>query len=325
ATTSVHVSQPGVEKMAMASDYFYAPPKTLTSDIFSRTNRAVYNESNPIPVDMEMPSGIYYKVQVGAFRNDIPQNLYDEFAPITGERLSNGITRYTAGFFMNFENADAAKREIRAIGYSDAFVVAYKDGKRIPLYEAMAKTEGENMMAAVEKEYIYGDKGEAPKSTVKAAPKPAAPATTKAPAKPSNKTTGANNNGSIIYTASLSNNAGDYYAGYPDAAKATKVEATQGLFFTVQVGVYSRPVPAKSLHYINPLNSELTETKKIRYTSGMYTSLQEAVDKRTEARAIGITDAFVTAYYNGQRISLSEADRLLKEKGNGILIAKGIN
>jgi hypothetical protein len=79
------------------------------------------------------------------------------------------------------------------------------------------------------------------------------------------------------------------------------------------------------MHYINPLNSELTDTKKIRYTSGMYTSLQDAVDKRTEARTLGITDAFVTAYYNGQRITLSEADRLLKEKGNGILIAKGIN
>jgi len=317
----------------MASDYFFSAPKSLTADIFSRTNRAVYSNTQPIPIDMEMPSGVYYKVQVGAFRNDIPQNLYDEFAPVSGERLSNGITRYTAGFFMNFENADAVKRDIRAIGYGDAFVVAFRDGKRIPLYEAMGKTEGESMMAAVEKEYIHGDKGEAPKSTVKvSAPKPTANSSaakdSKSKGSKGGNTSNPKNNGSIIYTTSHTSggaDVSDYYTGFPEAAKATKVEVIQGLFFTVQVGVYSRPVAAKSLHYINPLNSELTDSKKIRYTSGMYTNMQEAVDKRTEARAIGIADAFVTAYYNGQRITLSEADKLLKEKGNAILITKGIN
>jgi len=312
-----------------ASAYYFSAPKSLTSDIFSRTNKAIYTNGQPIPIDMEMPSGIYYKVQVGAFRNDIPQNLYDEFAPICGERLDNGITRYTAGFFMNFENADNVKREIRSIGYGDAFVVAFRDGKRIPLYEAMGKTEGESMMAAVEKEYIHGDKGEAPKASIKVTPKPAATSTSNKSSKPkSSKGGNANNNGSIIYTASHTSGGGDvsdYYAGFPEAAKATKVESTKGLFFTVQVGVYSRPVAAKSLHYINPVNSELTESRKIRYTSGIYTSMQDAVDKRAEARALGIADAFVTAYYNGQRISLSEADKLLKEKGNSVLITKGIN
>lgn len=317
----------------VASNYYFNAPKELTTDIFSRTNRAVYSNSQPIPIDMEMPKGVYYKVQIGAFRNDIPQNLYDEFAPVSGEKLDNGITRYTAGYFQTFENADNIKREIRGIGYSDAFVVAFRDGKRIPLYEAMGKTEGESVMASIEKEYVYGDKGEAPKANIKVTPK-AAPSAVQANGKTNSgkpKTTkGADNknNGSIIYTANYTSGGApvsDYYAGFPEAAKATKVEVTQGLFFTVQVGVYSRPVAAKSLHYINPVNSELTESKKIRYTSGMYTSMQEAVDKRSEARALGIADAFVTAYYNGQRISLSEADKLLKEKGNGILIQKGIN
>jgi hypothetical protein len=73
------------------------------------------------------------------------------------------------------------------------------------------------------------------------------------------------------------------------------------------------------LQNVNPLNSELTETNKIRYTSGQFNNMNEAVAKRDEVRKAGIADAFVTAYYNGKRITLSEADLLLKEKGTGIL------
>ena len=296
-----------------AADYYYAMPEVVTSDLFARTPRAVYSESKPIPVDAAMPKGVYYKVQVGAFRNDIPQNLYDEFAPVCGEKLNNGITRYTAGFFTKFESADGVKKEIRSIGYSDAFVVAFRDGKRIPLYEAMGKTDGEDFAAAVEKEYIYGDKGEAPAS--------ASNVSISATSNASN----ASNNAAVSGSGSNSNaSAGgvntSYYKAYPNAAPATQVETITGLFFTVQVGVYSKPVPAKSLNNVYPLNSELTDSKKIRYTTGRYNSMKNAVDKRSEAKSMGIKDAFITAYYNGKRITLSEADRLLKEKGNEILI-----
>ncbi len=279
---------------ANAEDFYYSMPDILVADLFKRTTRAVYSENKPIPVDAEMPKGVYYKVQVGAFRNDIPQNLYDEFAPVCGEKLSNGITRYTAGFFMKYENADEIKKEIRAIGYSDAFVVAFRDGKRIPLYEAMSKTDGTNFTAAIEKEYVYGDKGEAPKVATTSATTNAV-TSTELPVVP------------------------DYYKGTPNAVSAAQVETVKGLFYTVQVGVYSKPVPAKSIKNISGLNSELTQTKKIRYTAGKYTSMMAAVEKRSEAKGLGISDAFITAYYNGRRISLSEADQLLRDQGPSVL------
>lgn len=296
---------------ANAEDYYYSMPEVLVADLFKRTTRAVYSEAKPIPVDMTMPKGVYYKVQIGAFRNDIPQNLYDEFAPVSGESVGNGITRYTAGFFMTYASADQIKKEIRSIGYSDAFVVAYRDGKRIPLYEAMGKTDGADFVAAVEKEYVYGDKGE----------DPAASRNSNSNATKSNSggnTTSTSNNNGVALNQPLPT-VPDYYKGTPNAVAATQVETIKGLFFTVQVGVYSKPVASKNMYNISNLNSELTESKKIRYTAGRFNSMMAAVEKRSEAKNLGIKDAFITAYYNGRRITLSEADRLLKENGASIL------
>jgi hypothetical protein len=379
---------------ANAADYYYSMPSEVVADLFAKTARGVYSDARPIPIDMEMPKGVYYKVQIGAFRNDIPQNLYDQFAPISGERLNTGITRYTAGFFVQFEGAKEVKQQIRAMGYNDAFIVAYRDGKRIPLYEAAAITDGPELAASIKEAFDKAAVGSVAQNTgksentgvtnglsnsaanatavktsaqnnsVTASPSQTASANNTNASQNSNlattanaasQATTANGNGSATNASALQNadakainldaevaaelarkpatrsveeieaaaanpkNTGYYKANEPQVAPADQVEKIQGLFFTVQVGVYSKPVAAALLQNVDPLNSELTETNKIRYTSGQFNNLADAVIKRDAIRAQGIVDAFVTAYYNGKRITLSEADLLLKEKGTGIL------
>ncbi|MBL7941411.1 MAG: hypothetical protein JNM00_01510, partial [Flavobacteriales bacterium] len=71
---------------------------------------------------------------------------------------------------------------------------------------------------------------------------------------------------------------------------------------------------------ISPLNSEFNERKQLRYSSGIYMNMEDALGKRDVARQMGIKDAFVTAYYNGRRISLTEADKLLSQYGPSILV-----
>jgi hypothetical protein len=279
ANTATVPAQPSTE--VNAEEFIYTFPTVVISDYFTLTKNAAYSTAKPIPVDAPMPEGIYYKIQVGAFRTSIPQNLYDEFAPVSGESVGNGLVRYSAGFFKTYDRADQVKMDIRRMGYSDAFVVAYKDGKRIPIYEAIRTTE-KNPEAELSKE------------------------TTNAPA-PTSVSTPA------------TKDVASYYKGVPNAAPAVQVETTKGLFYTVQVGVYSKPTPASKLYNIAPLNSELTANQKIRYTAGRFTSLQDAVNKRAEARRLGLQDAFITVYYNGKRITMSEADALLKEQGNSIL------
>ena len=384
ATTPAQPTAPAEAKAkasANAADYYYSMPSEVVADLFAVTARGVYSDARPIPIDMEMPKGVYYKVQIGAFRNDIPQNLYDQFAPISGERLNTGITRYTAGFFVQFDNAKQVKQQIRALGYNDAFIVAYRDGKRIPLYEAAAITDGPELAASIKAAFDKAAVGSMAQNTpVIAAANSNAPANntannavnsaaenqnagiTPATAAATNAnaaSTNANATGSV--NVPTNNNAAEpttnaanlnidaevaaelarkpvtrtveeieaaaaqpknteyYKAEQTTAAQAQQVETVKGLFYTIQVGVYSKPVAAALLQNVNPLNSELTETNKIRYTSGQFNNMADAVAKRDEVRKMGIADAFITAYYNGKRITLSEADLLLKEKGAGIL------
>ncbi len=71
--------------------------------------------------------GIVYKVQVGAFT----KNTYSE--KIDGafwEEDADGTKKYTIGYFRDYQDATRFKNYMRAIGVSDAWIVAYEDNQR---------------------------------------------------------------------------------------------------------------------------------------------------------------------------------------------------
>jgi len=96
-----------------------------------------YNENRPIPFDAKIEDGLIFRVQIGAFRNKLPNNTFKGLSPLNAETTTNGYYRYTAGNFNKFELANAVKNDLRSLGYSDAFVVGFYNGKRIPLSEAL--------------------------------------------------------------------------------------------------------------------------------------------------------------------------------------------
>jgi hypothetical protein len=238
--------------------------------------------TEPIPVNPALPEGLVYKVQVGAFRNPIPTNTFAGIQPLTSETTASGLTRYTAGLFTNFDNADAAKREIRAMGYSDAFVVAFYNGKRISIDEARRIANG----------------GTAPVAggTQQGGSEPVAGGTQQGGSEPV-----AGGTQPAVTTV---------------VAPAADVKTVEGLFYTVQVGVYSRPVTARQLKNLNGLFVERTANGNYRYAAGKYNSKDAAIASKNNIVQLGITDAFVTAYFNGQRITLEKAAEL--EAGGNI-------
>ena len=88
---------------------------------------------------------------------------------------------------------------------------------------------------------------------------------------------------------------------------STDVKNIDGVFYSIQVGVYSKQVSARQLNNVTPLNSEIISGGLIRYTSGVYKTLSEANAAKDRIRGLGISDAFVVAYNGGTKITVAEA------------------
>ena len=88
----------------------------------------------------------------------------------------------------------------------------------------------------------------------------------------------------------------------------------QGLYYTVQVGVYNRPLTSEAQISLSELIEAKTAKGQYRYASGKFGNLKDAKARQQLAVAKGITDAFIVAYYQGKRIDLAQA-RLLAQSG----------
>ncbi|MFW6019987.1 MAG: SPOR domain-containing protein, partial [Bacteroidales bacterium] len=97
-----------------------------------------YNKENPIPsVSAKDHSGLVYKVQIAAFRNRVDAEVFKGIDPLSTERSENNRwIRYMAGNFTEYQSALEARNRLRNLKYSDAFVVAYLNGKRISVSRA---------------------------------------------------------------------------------------------------------------------------------------------------------------------------------------------
>jgi hypothetical protein len=278
-----------INKVAVAAALVAMPSNGL--DI-KEVGAGIYTAANPIPVDVKVPTGLVYRVQVGAFAKPIPQDLFKEFNPVSGEKLTNGITRYLAGYFNNSAKVVDVRDQIKALGYKDAFAVAYCDGVRITIAEARILEANGQCKAKGENELIM-------EIAANTAIKMGLEDTTKVRKVPE-----------ITYNQA------------PGAVKAEPIETRKGLFFTVQIGVYNKPANATALHNLDPYMTLRLPNGQIRYSTGIFHSVEEARARKLEAINKGVTDAFITAYFNGERIGVNDAIKMLEEQGTAILEPK---
>ncbi|HMQ77001.1 MAG TPA: hypothetical protein PKE21_07770 [Flavobacteriales bacterium] len=305
----------------------------LRRDVFDMA-AAPLPRATPIPMEQPLPAGLVFSVQIGAFRDPVPQQVFSDLAPVTGERTTSGLVRYTAGLFTRFASADEAKASVRGRGYRDAFVVAFYNGERISLAEARRLAQGEGDLAATTqapRSIAEAPTPEATRPVPAPSPAPAPEVTVQRPSdlQPAPTAAGqelANYPATAAEVMAQFSPPADVTAYYndPTAAPARQVETVKGLFFTVQVGVYSKPVALDKLFNITPLNSEAIPGGRIRYTTGIFRDMDVVRTRREEAVTKGVKDAFITAYLNGKRIPVAEARALLQRFGTEVLVDPGL-
>lgn len=80
--------------------------------------------------------GVAFKVQIGAFKQKDLKKFAKENPSFEVDE-ANGTLQYTLGVFTDYWEADTFKKYLREMGVKDAWIVAYKDGKRVPIKEVL--------------------------------------------------------------------------------------------------------------------------------------------------------------------------------------------
>jgi|GEM_PF-6425593 len=246
---------------------------------FSLAKGDAYSSSNPIPMDPVLPEGLVFKVQIGAFRKPLPDNAFKNLQPLSGETTRPGWIRYCLGLFRTFEPANLLKKEVRGMGYPDAFVVAYYNGKRIPLYDAYTMiskadaTSKQTYSSVSEKEFSHLAKFEIKKSSFDSKPDE----DTKA------------------------------FYGTVEKVSADLVE------YAVQVGVYKSSKSPSALNALLPLNAEQMTSGLFRFTTGRFDNRASADSMKRIAVGSGVKDAFVVIYRGGKKAGQAEAQKIIRE------------
>ena len=221
--------------------------------------------------------GVEYKVQIGAFRKALPAALFASFDPMWAQTLPNGITRYMAGSFDAYDPAVVARDAIRALGYSDAFVVRFMDGERV----RAARPPAEELAA-------------------ERAARPVEVADSGQGASDEEVATGA---GRVNADVEIET------SGMPSRAEEIPTwNDVQGRVYSVQVGAFRGVPDGASLSKLGTLTREDAGTDGwLRLFSGRFATEGEAARHRDGLRSDGRKDAFVVVYINGRRIPLLEA------------------
>ena len=242
-----------------------------------------YSDNNPIPLDEKIPDGLVFKVQIGAFKNALPNNTFRGLSPVIAQSTPNGYIRYMAGNFEKYESANAVKNDLRNLGYGDAFVVAYYNGKRINLNEGMdkARESGQKVEMATNTSAGITAGTNVPRNAAPPAASTAAPGTDNQPPEITNE-----------------------------------LEKMNGLLYTVQIGVYSKQVTKAQLSNLRPIYTEKLPNGLYRYTAGIYNQSSRLLEDKRKVVDLGVKDAFVSAYYNAKRIPFAEGQKIQAENNN---------
>ena len=81
--------------------------------------------------------GVIFKVQIGAFKNKDLTKYFENNKNFSGDVDPDGTKKYTLGYFNEYWEADTFKKYLREMGVKDAWIVPYKEGKRLNIKDVL--------------------------------------------------------------------------------------------------------------------------------------------------------------------------------------------
>ncbi len=254
---------------------------SIKQTLVSRLKGQTMNKRD-MPDFAKEKGGLFFAVQLGAFSKKADPGTFSNIQKVM-EVIDegSGLYHYVTGYCNNLDDALMSQAQVRGVGYPDAFIVAYCNGERVPLFKAKQLLES----------------GEC--QPIKKSVKPAI-------------------NYSIVKKPPEEDKKEDATAGEIDmdynkaegAVTATPSESEEDLFYTVQIGVYEEPATLEDTKNLPDLITTLLPNGNIRYSTGMFETRAAANDALPKAIEAGFTDAYVTAYYQGSRVPLFKAAEL---------------
>lgn len=226
------------------------PAITSTNSIISNSNIPTTNVLDGVDASAnEFGSGdIVYRVQLGAYTNRISKEIFKNAGKVVELKTDDNYYHYATKGFKTIQSAANSKANLVLEGYSDAFITAYKDGKRIPMSATKATMETN------EKEDI---------------------------------------------------NKIESFSSVDKSLVSFKVQ----LGALRKAGANDMEEKTKDLEGIE---KQSTGSGMIRYTAGTFNDYSKADKYRQELADKGFIEAFVIAVFNGEVISIQEAQELLK-------------
>ncbi len=106
--------------------------ETTTVDTTSRVKKPDLYIPDTIPVPLRETKGVIYCVQIGAYTG-IDLEEYKENLVSLQQDSYEGINQLTLGRFTNHDKANEFLAIIHQIGFHDAFIMSFKNGRRVPL------------------------------------------------------------------------------------------------------------------------------------------------------------------------------------------------
>jgi PAS domain-containing protein len=123
----------------------------IESTVMAEENGRLVDVTKEVQAERERRKGmgavddsreVIVRVQLGAFRRKLSRNIFNNVPDLVSIQGEDGLMRYYTGSYTDVNEAADHKVKMLLQGFEGAFLVAFKQGKRVSMKEAGARLTG---------------------------------------------------------------------------------------------------------------------------------------------------------------------------------------